>query len=90
VSGLAGGWGAQTGLGYDVGLREQMGLRHTGALGLVSRDGGDGSWAVLLDDNDGTEISAVALDGVTPAVGDRVVLLFVNAGRAGVILGRLG
>ena len=29
----------------------------------------------------------LALDGVTPAVGARVVLLFVNGGRVGVILG---
>lgn len=66
-----------------------MGLRHTETLGLVCRDSGGGSWAVLLDDNDETEISAVALDGVTPTVGDRVVLLFANAGRAGEVLGRL-
>ena len=76
-----------TGLGFDVALREQLGVRHTGALGLVQRENGDGSWAVLLDDNDGSEIRALALVGVTPAVGARVVLLFVNGGRVGVILG---
>ena len=58
-----------------------------GRRGFVQRDNGDGSFGVLLDDNDGSEIRTLALDGVTPAVGARVVLLFVNGGRVGVILG---